>query len=208
MDPAGASDGDIQRVHDELVHDKETPQEGFSPIPIFLVLLLSTLIVFCGIYMVWRSDDFDQLGYDETRRRFPWEATEGGAAAAPAAQIGQRFYTQNCAMCHQPAGQGAPGVFPPLDGSPWAVGEEERVIRIVLHGMVGEIERDGATYNGAMPAFGQLSNDQLASILTYIRQAWSNEAEPVSAAQVGAVRNEVGSRGPWQADELRQQFGD
>lgn len=208
VDPAGASDGDIQRVHDELVHDKETPREGFSPVPIFLVLLISTLIVFCGIYMVWRSDDFDQLGYDETRRRFAWEKTEGPVAEAPALQIGQRVFNQTCAACHQQNGQGIPGVFPPLDGSPWVVGDEGAMIRIVLHGLTGQIERDGQTYNGVMPPFGQLPDEQLAAVLTYVRQAWQNEASEVTPGQVAEVRAEVGQRGPWQAEELRQQFPD
>lgn len=208
VDPAGASDGDIQRVHDELVHDKETPREGFSPVPIFLVLLISGLIVFCGIYMVWRSDDFDQLGYDETRRRFAWESEEGPVAGPPGPQVGQRIFNQNCAACHQQNGQGVPGAFPPLVGAPWAVGDEAAMIRIVMHGLTGEIERDGQTYNGVMPPFGQLPDDQLAAVLTYVRQAWENDASEVTPEQVAEVRAAVGSRGPWDAAELRAEFPD
>lgn len=209
IDPAAASDGDIQRVHDELVHEKETPSEGFSPVPIFLVLLISALIVFCGIYMVWRSDDFDQLGYDETRRRFAWEATEDGAAAAgpPGPQVGQRLFNQNCAMCHQQSGQGTPGVFPPLDGVSWVVGNEERVIAIVMNGLTGPIEVNGETFNGVMPAFDRLSDEELAGVISYIRQSWTNDAEPVTPDQVARVRQGAAQRGsPWTVDELEQEF--
>jgi mono/diheme cytochrome c family protein len=207
VDPAAASDGDIQRTHDELVHDKESPSHGFSPVPIFLVMLISALVVFCAIYMVWRSDDFDMLGYDETRRRFEWFAADGAAALAPGPQIGQRLFNQNCVACHQQTGQGLPGVFPPLDNTRWVTGSEERLIRLVLHGMVGPIEVRGNQYNGVMPAFGQQMNDeQMAGVLTFIRQAWTNEASAISADEVARVRAQTGARGPWEARELLQQF--
>jgi mono/diheme cytochrome c family protein len=208
VDPAGASDGDIQRVHDELVHDKETPRHGFSPIPIFLVLLISGLIVFSGIYVVWRSDDFDQLGYDESRRRFAWDAEAGPAVPRDPLVVGQRLYTQNCSACHGAEGQGVPGAFPPLDGTSWVVGSEDRLIRVVMSGLMGPIEVKGNQYNGVMPPFGHMNDDQLAAVLSYIRQAWSNEAPAVTPEQVGQVRRQVGQRGPWQAVELLQEFPD
>lgn len=207
VDPSAASDGDIQRVHDELAHQKESPAEGFSLIPILLVFAISALIVFSGIYMVWRSDDFDQMGYDESRRTFAWADTGPvGPPLDPAIQLGQRIYNQ-CAACHQTTGLGLPGVFPPLDGAIWVVGNEDRLIRLVSHGLMGPIEVKGNTYNGVMPAFPQLSDEEMAGVLTYIRQAWSNAAPAISAAEVQQVRADVGARpGPWSPEELVQEF--
>lgn len=207
IDPSAASDSDIQRVHDELVHEKESPREGFSPVPIFLVFLISALIVFSGIYMVWRSDDFDQMGYDETRRIFPWADMEPPAPPPdPFFRMGQVVYTQ-CAACHQPDGRGLAGAFPPLDGTRWVVGSEERLIRVVAHGLMGSIEVKGNTYNGVMPAFPQLSDEELAAVLTFIRQSWNNDAPAISPERVTEVRAEVGPRTrPWQSDELLAQF--
>jgi mono/diheme cytochrome c family protein len=206
VDPSAASDGDIHRVHDELVDKKESPPEGFSPVPIFLVLLISALIVFSGIYMVWRSDDFDQMGYDESRRRFAWADVEGPVAVDPVLQAGRRIYAQ-CAACHQPDGQGMAGVFPPLDSTRWVVGNPDRLIRIVMHGLVGPIEVKGNTYNGVMPAFPGLDDGEIAAVLTFIRQSWNNDAPPIAPQDVARVRAEVGPRpSPWQSTELLEQF--
>lgn len=203
VDASAASDGDIQRVHGELVRQKDSPAEGFSPIPILLVFLISALIVFSGIYMVWRSDDFDQMGYDETRRVFPWaDAVETGPILDPAIRLGQRTYSQ-CAACHQQDGRGLPGAFPSLEGVAWVVGNEDRLIRLVAHGLVGPIEVKGVAYNGVMPAFPHLSDEELAAVLTYIRQAWSNDAPAISPSAVAEVRAEVGPRpAPWDSGEL------
>lgn len=207
IDPAGASDGDIQRVHDELVRDKESPKLGFSPVPIFLVFLISGLIVFCGIYMVWRSDDFDQLGFDETRRRFGWEETgETATAALTPIQMGERVFNQNCVACHQKEGQGIPGAFPPLDDTRWVHGPEERLIGIVLNGLTGAIEVKGTEYNGMMPPLGHLSDEDVAHVLTFVRQAWTNESPAVEVEAVTSLRASTGSRGPWTAAELETSF--
>lgn len=206
IDPAAVSDGDIQRTHEELVSQKEAPREGFSPVPIFLVFLTSLLIVSSSIYMVKYSGDFNQLGYDEGHRDLPW-VDSGPAAPAmdPVLVAGQKTFAQ-CAACHQQNGQGLPGAFPPLDGSRWVTGSEERLIRIVSHGLMGPIDVKGQTYNGVMPPFAQLGDEDLAAVLTYIRQAWSNDAPPVTAARVAEVQAAVGSHGPWTAEALLAEF--
>ena len=207
VDPVGASDGDIQRVHDELVREKESPRRGFSPIPIFLVFLISGLIVFGGIYMVHRSDDFDQLGFDETRRRFGWEDTGGTAVAAlTPVQMGERVFNQNCVACHQKEGQGIPGAFPPLDGTRWVSGREERLVGIVLNGLMGPIEVKGAQFNSVMAPLGHLSDEDVAHVLTFVRQAWSNESPAVEPETVTSVRADIGARGFWTVEELEAKW--
>lgn len=136
----------------------------------------------------------------------------GAEAAAPAAggatvasAEGEALYGR-CVACHMANGQGMAGAFPPLDGSEWVSGSPARAIRIVLHGLQGPITVKGASYNAAMIAYGTgvpMSDDEVAAVLTYVRNSWSNSAGPVSAAEVAAVRAETASRTtPWTAAEL------
>jgi hypothetical protein len=73
--------------------------------------------------------------------------------------------------------------------------------------MVGPIEVAGVPYNGVMPGFANLSDEELAAVLTYIRQAWSNDAPAISPAAVAEVRSDVGPRpAPWNSVELLEDY--
>ena len=104
-----------------------------------------------------------------------------------------------------------PGAIPPLVNSDWVTGSEERVIRIVLHGITGPIKVNGADYNSAMPAFGRVagsgynwSDDKIAAVLTYIRQEWGNQAGPITTEKVAEIRAKEGDRKPWLAADLEK----
>jgi mono/diheme cytochrome c family protein len=197
----GLSDDRLQSVHAQMLREKSEPGEGSSPIPVVLRLLLlfifSGLIFFGGVYMTRYSAGFSALAFDETVR--PGEGGEGEAAsAADPLVVGKRLYSQNCVVCHQPTGQGLASVFPPLAGSEWVLESEQRPIRILLHGLGGEIEVEGVTYNGIMPAYGpstlNWSDKDIAAVLSYVRQEWGNSADPVSPETVAAVRAETADR--------------
>ncbi len=80
------------------------------------------------------------------------------------------------------------GEFPPLAGNPVVVGDPKTVIHIFKFGLNGKIAERGHQFNGMMPAWGQqLSNADIASVITYIRSAWGNKASAVTAADVSAV---------------------
>jgi mono/diheme cytochrome c family protein len=119
---------------------------------------------------------------------------------------GGRLYAQLCAACHQPHGGGLSSVAPPLSGSEWVHGPPERLARIVLHGLFGPIKIGDDTWNHHMPGFGEAAlttDDALAAVLTYIRRAWDNRAEPVAPAIVAGVRERTAGRTlPWTAAEL------
>jgi mono/diheme cytochrome c family protein/glucose/arabinose dehydrogenase len=121
---------------------------------------------------------------------------------------GAEVYQTVCGLCHQPTGFGVPNVAPPLLESEWVAGEPERLIRIALQGLYGEIEVNGETWNLAMPGQGAnpaLDDAKLADVLSYVRNAWGNEASVISAAQVAAVREQTKTRRlPWTADTLMQ----
>jgi mono/diheme cytochrome c family protein len=108
---------------------------------------------------------------------------------------GLAVFSLTCAACHGVDGKGVPGTFPPLDGAAWAIGDPERATKIVLHGLMGELEVKGKKYNNVMAPLGAaLDDQQIADVLTYVRQNWSNDAAPVSKEQVSKVRKETAAR--------------
>jgi mono/diheme cytochrome c family protein len=121
----------------------------------------------------------------------------------PSADIGRIQFESYCAACHQYDGQGV-GEAPPLDRSPWVTGPENRLIRIVLHGVRGPMEVHGKTYDQEMPGFGHvLSDEDVASLLSYIRSRFGEQSEPITPASVAQVRTANQNRTEyWRVDEL------
>lgn len=200
---AGASDEQIQNVHAILLREKPEPTEGYSPLPLMLLGLMSGLVFFSAIYLGRYSGGFNPMVYDE--RVVPGMIGAGAPPPAPVDPrvLGKRVFT-NCAACHQTTGLGLPGAFPPLAGSEWAQGTENRIIRIVLDGVSGPITVKGMSFNNTMPAFGPLLRDeQIADVLTYVRSEWGNKAPPVSPDKVKEIRAAIASHtGPWSPAEL------
>ncbi|GAB3016065.1 PVC-type heme-binding CxxCH protein [Spirosoma pulveris] len=108
--------------------------------------------------------------------------------------LGKQIYAKEgyCTTCHQPDGKGlAASGFPPLSGTPWVTGSEERMIKIVLKGIMGPIEVAGKNYPGQVPMTpfgGLLKDNEIAAVLTYVRNAFGNKASAVSPATVKKVR--------------------
>jgi mono/diheme cytochrome c family protein len=126
-------------------------------------------------------------------------------AAPLQAQDGGQLYTLYCSACHGADGKGATGgTFPPLAGSDWVLGDAARAVKIVLHGLHGEVEVDGRKFNLEMPPQGGvLPDDQIAAILTYARSTWGNQADAVTADFVKAMRDATADRkGPWTGPEI------
>lgn len=96
-------------------------------------------------------------------------------------QQGEKVYAARCAACHRQNGQGLPNVFPALANNSFVTGDPHGVIQILLEGRRGSM--------GRMPAWKAILNDQeIAAVVTYIRQAWGNQAEAVTPEQVAAQR--------------------
>lgn len=123
---------------------------------------------------------------------------------------GFALYNNTCMPCHQPNGQGTPGLYPPLAGSEWVLASDPaRFIRIAHGGLTGPITVKGQEWrNLQMPAIGRdagLNAEQLAQLATYVRKSWGNDAPAVTPEQVAAILKEVGPRTtPWTAAELEQ----
>lgn len=103
----------------------------------------------------------------------------------------------HCITCHQADGEGLPAaMFPPISRTKWVQGSEERLIKLALHGLLGPIEVRGKKYPGQVPmtAFKQLSDVEIAAVLTYVRNTFGNEASMVSPAKVKKVREATKSQ--------------
>lgn len=111
------------------------------------------------------------------------------AVAAPAAAIaaGKAVYTQNCLSCHQADGGGVDGLNPPLIKTSYVLGDKARMVKVVLNGLQG-VDIDGEEYNNAMPSYDFLTDQQIADVLTYVRNSFGNKAAPISMAEVKATR--------------------
>lgn len=119
------------------------------------------------------------------------------------------FREGHCATCHQPDGRGLPASgFPPLDQTRWVTQDEERLIKLTLHGLHGPIEVKGREYPGQVPMTGfkgLLTDEEIAAVLTYIRNAFGNQASTITAEQVRQVREATQDKtGFYSPEELLQ----
>lgn len=100
------------------------------------------------------------------------------------------LYNTYCSSCHQRDGKGDNSRFPTLAGSDWVTGEPERLLDAILNGLQGEIKVNGQTWEGLMPAHAAILDDHaVASIATYIRQNFGNNAGSITSKDVSLVRN-------------------
>ena len=134
-------------------------------------------------------------------------AAEADAALASAGGggPGKAVYGRICAACHLGSGKGVPANnIPPLAGSALLTGDVEKPIKIVLHGLRGPIERNGVEINGQMAAWkDQLSDQDIADVLTYVRSSFGNGAGEVTADDVASIRDATSSQLiPYTEDEL------
>ena len=164
-----------------------------------------------------------QSGVEEGRLVRAATAAAGLALATPAAErplpaelaaqfaAGTVVYSEYCGTCHGNDGMGLPAIAPPLVRSQWALQDPDPLVRLVLDGMSGPVPVDGTMYDvprisGVMPGIRStaVTDEQIADVLTYVRNAWGNQASGVSAEFVREVRSAQGARAePYSADLLR-----
>jgi mono/diheme cytochrome c family protein len=200
----------VQGMLDAIYREHAEPRDGFEPVPFWVAVVFGGLLAWGGFYVGTNNADFRRDVFDRSDLR---GVTDGVAAANvpdPDPQtvdelmkIGQQKFAV-CANCHKLDGKGDRGQgVPPLDGSEWVVGEKAsaaRQARIVLYGLSGPIQVGGQTFNGVMPNQGNLMKDyEIAAVLTYIRNSWSNAADKgkppaLTASVVRAARAKEGPR--------------
>lgn len=101
---------------------------------------------------------------------------------------GKKVYDMYCLACHQADGNGVPRLNPPLAGTVYVTGSKTRLIDIVLKGLTDPLEINGEEYNNPMAAHSFLTDQQIADVLTFIRNSFGNKAGIVTAAEVKKQR--------------------
>ena len=169
------------------------PTERTQPIPLLAALVIAGVLLFgIGYIVLAEAPGAPALGDRRTLADLRKTAADASRPAGTA--DGAQLYAAQCVACHQASGKGLPGVFPPLDGSEWVLGDERVLAHILLHGIKGEMTVAGSVYKGVMPAFKQLPDAELAALASHVRQQWSNKAAPVQAALVAKERQASSTR--------------
>jgi mono/diheme cytochrome c family protein len=155
---------------------------GLFPHSLFVSIALLSGLTSCG-----RNEPLDDV-----------------AATNPAYLPARSLYRLHCNACHGRDGRGSASLFPPLRGSEWITGNPEIPVRIVLHGVQGEIRVRGNRYLNHMVGLGhRLSDEEIATILTYVRISWGNQASAILPTDVERVRRETQDRkGAWWPEDL------
>jgi mono/diheme cytochrome c family protein len=186
----------VSAAHAAIMREKSEPREGREPTPLWLVALFGVLLFWGGIYVQRYSGGYDALEFDELAVAGAGRAERGIEAPVDPLVLGRRVYVNNCQVCHQADGEGLAGHYPPVAASEWVLaGNPDRLVRILLDGVSGPMSVRGRQYNNVMPAWHAVLNDQqIAAVLTYIRQEWGNTADAVSADEVQSIREATQAR--------------
>ena len=178
-------------------HNQEQRSEDTNrPLSPWLVGAFMLSLCWGAFYLAFNSGGFNQEVYESNAVNW---AGGGVAAAAPVDPkvVGKRLYTQNCVVCHQPSGMGVSGQFPPLAGSEFVLAQgnmgDNHLVMLVLNGLQGHFMVKGQAYNNAMAPWKQLTDEQIANILTYIRSDWGNNAPAITPTFVSQIRKETAS---------------
>ena len=181
------------------------PAQG-AAVPIWLIVLTVMLLYVGALYFDDHGGWFHPQVYAPYRSSAELEIYKPKSDGSLFPQ-GRAVYAKTCVACHQASGLGTPGQFPPLAGSEW-VNEAEpgRMIRAVLNGILPEpIIVKGQTFSGAMVPWNSLTDEDIAAVITYVRQnkEWGNNASAVTPERVKAVREKIKSHpASFKPDEL------
>ncbi len=203
---------DLDRLHPAVKREKADVESGTEQAPMWVIFLGFIVAIVAGGQLGPNVGGFDfNVSNPFATSRFPDPRPQDGTAGAAldplqlAMKKGAATYAL-CGGCHQGSGMGVPGAFPPLAGSDWVTGGTERNIRVVLHGLQGAIKISGADFAAPapMPPQGAVLSDQdIANVLTYVRNNWGNKGSLVTKEMVAAVREKEKARtAPWTGAEL------
>ncbi len=194
---------DVQNINAAVEREKREPRVGLEPLPLWFIALLGFAVFFGGFYFGRYAGDFEGAGLEP---RGGQQLAGKSTAAAPAGQQqlaeisraarGKKIFLANCATCHQATGTGVAGQYPPLAGSEYVTGGTRRLGMIVLKGLQGPLTVKGGDYGSAVmqPWEKTLTDAKIADTLSYIRSEWGNNAPPVAAEGVAALRKELADR--------------
>ena len=191
---------DVHEVHAAIQREKREPRVGLEPLSIWLIALYGVALFAGGYYLGGYSGSFSGEGLDIAYIPPKKTGPGGGPGEGPAKELtpfdrGKKVFAANCQTCHQANGQGVPGQYPPLAGSEFTIGGSRRMGMIILKGLQGPVKVKGQQYGSAVmqPWDKTLTDQKIADVMTYERTDWGNQASPVTAEQIAALRKELAS---------------
>jgi len=118
----------------------------------------------------------------------PNSASKPVASLQASVNSGKIIYTQHCLSCHMVDGGGVPNMNPPLIKTSYVLGDKKRIIKVVLNGFTQNMDIDGESYSNNMPPQNFLKDQEIADVLTYVRNSFGNKATAIKVADVKTVR--------------------
>jgi mono/diheme cytochrome c family protein len=197
---------DLDRLHSAVKREKNDMEPGREPAPMWVIFLFMIVAIIAGGQLGPMAGGYSfnvSNPFASTKALDPRGGDNGGAQAMDPFQTAMKKGASGyavCGGCHQGNGLGLAGQYPPLAGSEWVLGGTERLVRVVQHGLTGQITVKGQNYNfpGGMQGFGAaMSAGDLANVLTYIRNTWGNEAPMITKEMIEKVREEEKHTGQW-----------
>jgi len=155
---------------------------------IFKQLVFSIVL---GVFVISYQDSRGGNNAAINRTESPAKEISGNQPANTAAKDhpGKAVYTKYCLVCHQASGSGVPGMFPPLGKGSWVGKDPKELVLIITKGLSGKVEVNGEVYKSAMPPQTQLTDKEIADVLSYIRSDFGNSFKPVDVELVKKVRS-------------------
>ncbi len=192
---------DVQDVHAAVQREKREPRVGREPLSIWLIAVYGLAVFFGGAYLGRYSGNFSGEALDPYGGEMAtMKKITGPQGAQQAAELsphdrGKKIFAANCQTCHQANGLGVAGQYPPLAGSEFTTGGSRRPAMIVMKGLQGPVTVKGQKFGAAVmqPWDKTLTDQKIADVLTYERSEWGNNASPVTAEQIAALRKELAS---------------
>ena len=124
----------------------------------------------------------------QKKKSTPKEAAPAGNSLQQSIDRGKTVYGTYCLSCHQADGSGVPNLNPPLIQNQWVLGPKNVLIELALKGSRGKVEIDGETFHNSMPPMAHLTDQQIADVITYVRNSFGNKASRVAPAEVKVLR--------------------
>lgn len=204
---------DLDRLHAAVKREKSEQAAGHEPAPVWVIFLFMVVAVVAGGQLGPMTGGFsfnvsNPFSSGKPGGNDPRPKKEGEGGGADPFQVAMKKGASGyavCGGCHQGSGMGIAGQYPPLAGSEWVLGGTERLIRVVQHGLTGQVTVKGQNYNfpGGMQGFGAgMSAGDLANVLTYIRNTWGNEGTMITKEMIEKVRGEEKRASQWTEADL------
>ncbi len=143
-------------------------------------VVLSGLLIICSTYL---------LAQKKQPHRYPGVSKNAsGSSMAVSIANGKKVYTQYCISCHQADGGGVQNMNPPLIKTTYVLGDKGKLVSILQNGFKENVEINGDTYSNNMPSFNYLKDQEIADVLTFVRNSFGNKASMVSLKEVAPLR--------------------